>query len=204
MTAPLDVNAVVDAAQRLPAAPDAHIDSDFQHVADVWNAGEIIVVPAEGVRWSIAETLAGDVKEQFTLCKSGPRQGCPGFQFDTLKLDHAGSPIAFRPYVIAKRQDGLYARYGHEAMYRHLGTLDRSLDPLVQELIVIGISGDFAISDRGTLKISSAAREIGARLNVQGGMWTMRAAHTAVSNHLGRIAAKNLEIAWDGIGEWMS
>ncbi|HLX60146.1 MAG TPA: hypothetical protein VKX17_02575 [Planctomycetota bacterium] len=46
-------------------------------------------------------------------------------------------------------------------------------------------------------------REVGRELNSRGGMKLMLAAHDAVRNRLGGVAARELEVAWDGIGEWM-
>jgi len=48
------------------------------------------------------------------------------------------------------------------------------------------------------------AREIGARLNELGGIDRMLAAHESVRQALGGVAARELEAAWGGIGEWMS
>jgi hypothetical protein len=46
-------------------------------------------------------------------------------------------------------------------------------------------------------------REIGRELNVRGGIDLMLSAHRAVSERLGGTAGRELEVAWDGIGEWM-
>lgn len=46
-------------------------------------------------------------------------------------------------------------------------------------------------------------REVGRELNARGGNKLMLAAHAAVRARLGGVAARELEMAWDGIGEWM-
>jgi len=46
-------------------------------------------------------------------------------------------------------------------------------------------------------------REIGRELNERGGIALMLDAHRAVSERLGGTAGRELEVAWDGIGEWM-
>lgn len=46
------------------------------------------------------------------------------------------------------------------------------------------------------------AREIGEDLNRAGGLQLMLKAHGIVRAELGNVAARELESAWDGIGEW--
>jgi len=47
-------------------------------------------------------------------------------------------------------------------------------------------------------------RRLGALFHQKGGMDVMRAAHAAFAEKCSvRGAARNLEIVWDGIGEWM-
>lgn len=46
------------------------------------------------------------------------------------------------------------------------------------------------------------ARQIGEELNETGGIKLMLAAHEVVGSQLGSGAARELEAAWDGIGEW--
>jgi hypothetical protein len=49
----------------------------------------------------------------------------------------------------------------------------------------------------------SRAREIGILLEKEGGNNLMLIAHAKVSSILGGTAARELEVAWDGVGEWM-
>jgi ankyrin repeat protein len=48
-----------------------------------------------------------------------------------------------------------------------------------------------------------AVRQIGRALDERGGIALMLEAHRVVSERLGGTAARELEVAWDGIGEWM-
>jgi uncharacterized membrane-anchored protein YhcB (DUF1043 family) len=47
-------------------------------------------------------------------------------------------------------------------------------------------------------------RDIGRELNARGGNDLMLAVHTAIADQMGGTAARELEYAWDGIGEWQS
>lgn len=44
---------------------------------------------------------------------------------------------------------------------------------------------------------------LGQRLDALGGMMAMRLAHRAVKQDLGPEAARELEMAWDGVGKWV-
>ena len=46
-------------------------------------------------------------------------------------------------------------------------------------------------------------RDAGRKLNERGGNKLMLSAHAEVAQRLGGVAARELEVAWDGIGEWM-
>lgn len=204
------VQNIVDAAQGLPVASDAEIDADFSAVVDTWGAVEVLKLTADDLRWTVIETLCGDVREGFILGKINVREGFEGragvfLQFSTLRYP------GFQPYCIAKRQDGTFALYGHRAMYRYRDTYLRShhyvasLDPLVQELLVVGVGGGYLIRDNaGRVHVSPRAREIGTHLDRSGGISVMRAVHSIVSDKLGRAADRQLDIAWDGIGRWQS
>ncbi len=45
-------------------------------------------------------------------------------------------------------------------------------------------------------------RDIGRELNSRGGNNLMLSAHAEIARRLGGVAARELESAWDGIGEW--
>ncbi len=71
------------------------------------------------------------------------------------------------------------------------------LDPLVRELVEIGRDGDFL--DRGGRRERTV--EIGSQLYSSGGMDAMLSAHQEVQ-YWTPFQARNLELAWDGIGTW--
>ncbi|GAA2657359.1 hypothetical protein GCM10010400_13560 [Streptomyces aculeolatus] len=76
---------------------------------------------------------------------------------------------------------------------------DHRMRLLVAELIEIGLSRGFLTrtgKDRRT-------REIGAELHRMGGKRRMVRAHDDVQAVLGRGPDRELELAWDGIGDWL-
>ncbi|MGW6275940.1 hypothetical protein [Kribbella sp. NPDC055071] len=73
---------------------------------------------------------------------------------------------------------------------------------LISELIEIAETRPFL---KAGGKPDWRTRLIGVQLNSIGGVGEMRAAHREVSRYLVRRgAARELEVAWDGIGEWWS
>lgn len=86
-------------------------------------------------------------------------------------------------------------------------SLGPDIDDLVTELIGIGQESDF-ISDPGGIFNRNGqharAREIGATLNIMGGIKLMQAAYYRVSATLGPTRARSLEFAWAYIGDWLS
>jgi hypothetical protein len=88
-----------------------------------------------------------------------------------------------------------------------------SFDYLVAELLRLGAAvKDRSYSCSGYLANdfgdgstrSPRAREIGQRLHELGGMTKMRRAHKVVYDLMGGPPARELEICWDGVGEWRS
>ena len=75
---------------------------------------------------------------------------------------------------------------------------DTRTDQLLDELAVIA-------STRGFLSMKGKdprTREIGAELDRMNGMQKMRDVHRVVAAELGGVRARELEVAWDGIGDW--
>jgi len=73
-----------------------------------------------------------------------------------------------------------------------------SQEQLINELISVGRTKGYLPREEGM------TREIGEALNHLGGMGLMQAAHERVSSSLGNVKARELESAWDGIGQWRS
>jgi hypothetical protein len=76
---------------------------------------------------------------------------------------------------------------------------------LIRELIEVGtrVPGDTETASRFLTKGRKRTVQIGEDLNRLGGMTLMLEAHGQVQNHLGHIPARELEVAWDGIGDWL-
>ncbi len=74
----------------------------------------------------------------------------------------------------------------------------------VEELINIGRKAEAYMSGRFLDPTQPRTREIGVRLNFlsAGRPRMMKAAHSAVRRELGDCAARELEVSWNGIGEW--
>jgi hypothetical protein len=78
------------------------------------------------------------------------------------------------------------------------------LDKVIGELIGIGRKSapDSRSASNFLTSGEEKARQIGEQLNRVGGLQLMLKAHAAVAVKLGVVAARELESAWDGIGEW--
>jgi hypothetical protein len=77
------------------------------------------------------------------------------------------------------------------------------IDLLVDELVTIGRERGFLYFDRlGESCKDPRVLEIGKRLDGKGGWRLMRLALESVRTALGDVSARELELAWDGIGRW--
>jgi hypothetical protein len=75
---------------------------------------------------------------------------------------------------------------------------DTRTDQLLDELAEIARTRGF-LSMKGK---DPRTREIGAELDRMNGMQKMRDVHRVVAAELGGVRARELEAAWDGIGNW--
>ncbi|MES4901469.1 MULTISPECIES: hypothetical protein [unclassified Streptomyces] len=75
---------------------------------------------------------------------------------------------------------------------------DTRTDQLLDELVEIARTRGF-LSMKGK---DQRTREIGAELDRMNGMQKMRDVHRVVAAELGGVRARELEVAWDGIGDW--
>ncbi|WP_407562442.1 hypothetical protein [Streptomyces sp. 184] len=86
----------------------------------------------------------------------------------------------------------------HKRRREARGEDDRTLE-LVAELRAIGRGRGFLSVHGGK---DGRTREIGAELHEKGGKQKMLHAHAAVRAELGPVHARELEAAWDGVGDW--
>lgn len=84
-------------------------------------------------------------------------------------------------------------------------TNSKGIKKLIDELIEIGqkYPPDGRSVSRYLSTAKFRAREIGNSLYEAGGNELMLIAHSKVGGVMGGVAARELEVAWDGIGEWM-
>jgi hypothetical protein len=89
---------------------------------------------------------------------------------------------------------------------------EASFDDLVNELIQIGkevknrkdsSSGYLYLDFRRNTQKHPRAHKIGELLNERGGIELMRKAHSVVRERLGKIPARELEVCWGYIGDWL-
>ncbi|WP_424638774.1 hypothetical protein [Embleya sp. AB8] len=81
------------------------------------------------------------------------------------------------------------------------GVTPKNTDP-IDQLIAIGRSEGALLAPRES-ELRERIQAIGAALNETGGMESMRQAHAAVRKALGAARARELEVSWDGIGDWL-
>ncbi|HUW32036.1 MAG TPA: hypothetical protein VM223_10520 [Planctomycetota bacterium] len=86
------------------------------------------------------------------------------------------------------------------AQLEALRTAPQDFETLVKALVSIASYANSSL--RGFLKQEQLTRAIGYRLNSLGGMPMMLKAHDAVRSMRGRVVGRELEVAWDGIGQW--
>ncbi|MEV0839903.1 hypothetical protein AB0I55_10130 [Actinocatenispora sera] len=101
----------------LAAASSADIRDNFDRVRDTWGAREVLDLTAEELRLQVTDILTTDRRAGFTEtmvdADEGPAQ--PNVQFNTISIESGTG----RFYRIMRREDGRYALFGHEAMYRN-------------------------------------------------------------------------------------
>ncbi|WP_030450036.1 hypothetical protein [Actinocatenispora sera] len=101
----------------LAAASSADIRDNFDRVRDTWGAREVLDLTAEELRRQVTDILTTDRRAGFTEtmvdADEGPAQ--PNVQFNTISIESGTG----RFYRIMRREDGRYALFGHEAMYRN-------------------------------------------------------------------------------------
>jgi hypothetical protein len=114
-----------------------------------------------------------------------------------------------RPYRVVKREDGKFSLYGHLALYEakravdpaHDTSFPRTPEGLTKELLTIGTVEEGLLPPRGS-ELRGRIKSIGVSLNALGGKELMLKVHAVVRENLGSARARELERAWDGVGDW--
>jgi hypothetical protein len=176
-------------------------------VSGLWGSEEILVLDKAAISELLYKVLQDDYtagyRSRDVVTREGDKQQPPYVQLNSM----GGT---FRPYRIAKRQDGRLVLYGHTALYRAKRALDRAKNPsttpsatdLITELIDAGHTEGTLLGPRGS-EVRERIRWIGSALNDAGGRKLMLQAHGAVRDRLGAACARELEVAWNGVGDWL-
>lgn len=78
----------------------------------------------------------------------------------------------------------------------------RSTEDLINELIAIERTAGALLAPRGS-ELRERIKSVGSALNDIGGMELMLEVHDVIRERLGRVRARELEAAWDGVGIWL-
>lgn len=181
-------------AEALPASPMESIQQNFQHVETKWGAKALLAVNSlEALKALLEEVAAADRADGFRriIADGDERDALFYVQLNTT------NEREFRPYRIVRSSEGEFLLYGHPKLYEVTGEGENdALKAMIEELIVIG-------REEGTyLDISPRVTVLGTALHESGGVGMMREAIRAVRAELGPVRARQLEVAWNGIGEW--
>ncbi|KAF9946223.1 hypothetical protein BGZ72_000520 [Mortierella alpina] len=202
-----EIDKVIAATESLASSIDSVIQADFDYISDRWGSEEILVLDKAAISELLYKVLQDDQTAGFSERSVSTNEGNsqrPSF----VQLDSLGK--AFRPYRIAKNQDGRLFLYGHAALYRAKRALDRAKNPsatlstadLITELIDVGSAEGTLLGPLGWEPLKRV-RSIGSALNDAGGKKLMQQAHKTVRDKLGAPRARELEVAWDGVGSWL-
>jgi hypothetical protein len=205
----VEIDKAIAATDGLSLGIDRVIQADFDYVSGLWGSEEILVLDKAAISELLYKVLQDDQTAGFfrgrdVVSDKGDKQQPPYVQLNSEDSE------TFRPYRIAKRQDGRLVLYGHAALYRAKRALDRAKNPsvtpsaadLITELIDIGHAEGVLLAPRGS-ELWGRVRSIGSALNDTGGKKLMLQAHETVRDRLGASRARELEVAWDGVGDWL-
>lgn len=201
------VDEAIAAAQDLPPGIDSLIQADFGYVSDRWGCEKILVLDKTAIRELLHKVVKNDLATGFSALQVDSHEG-DGKEPPYIQLSSVGSQ-GFRPYRIVKGEDGQLALYGHAALYLAQRAMDRAKNPasastadLIDELIAIGRVEKGLLPPRGS-ELRERIKSIGSALNRIGGKELMLRAHAIVRESLGAARARELEAAWDGVGDWL-
>jgi hypothetical protein len=204
----VEIEEAIAATDGLASAIDSILQADFNELSNLWGSEEILLLDKAAISELLYKVLQDNQTAGFRSRKVSTYEGdkqCPPF----VQLNSMGN-LTFRPYRIAKRQDGQLALYGHATLYRAKRALDHaknsvfnpSAADLITKLIDIGQAEGGLLGPKAS-ELEGRVRSIGSALNDAGGMNLMRQAHEIVRGRLGASCARELEVAWDGVGGWL-
>ncbi|KFY13656.1 hypothetical protein V492_03108 [Pseudogymnoascus sp. VKM F-4246] len=199
-----EVDEALAATDSLARGIDSIIEADFGVLQFVWGCEEILLLDKPAMRELLYKALQDDYLTGF-LSREFYTKG--GDEFHPPFAQIYSKAQTFRPYRIVKRQDGRLVLYGHAALYRAKRALERAKNPPVTpddfttELVDIGSEGGL-LRPRGS-ELGERVHAIGEALNNAGGMGLMLQVHGTVRKRLGAPLARELEVAWDGVGAWL-
>jgi hypothetical protein len=203
----VEIDKAIAATDGLASGIDSVIQADFDYSSGPWASEEILILDKAAISELLHKVLQDDQSAGFrsrdVVTYEGDEQKPPYVQVNSI----GGT---FRPYRIAKRQDGQLVLYGHAALYRARRALDRAKNPsvtpsaaeLITELIDVGHAEGSLLAPPGS-ELRGRIQSIGSALNHAGGKKLMLKAHGAVRDRLGATFARELEVAWDGVGDWL-
>jgi hypothetical protein len=211
----IKVDELISAADGLPASADSDIQRDLGYLSHRYHCGEILVLAKASARELLGKVVQDDFSRGFDdLQVTSRAEG--EVPFVQLNLTHstyvrrtpAGNQ-SVRLYRVVKREDGQFAMYGHLALYE----AKRAMDPdhcvpfppttegLTKELLTIGMVEEGLLPPKGS-ELRGRIQSIGVSLSARGGKELMLEVHAVVRENLGGARARELESAWDGVGDW--
>ncbi len=89
------------------------------------------------------------------------------------------------------------------------GTIIADLTPFVMRLLTINNGWQPWTEERGSLflvrgKKREEAKKVGEDINAEYGFQGMSMVHKSISKLLGGVAARELDFAWSGVGQWLA
>jgi hypothetical protein len=128
---------------------------------------------------------------------SGPRYMLPLGAYDDVR-------VLYLDRLPAEAEARVVRCVGRVEPQAAASSLEDQVRPLIEELIRIGAKQpDGQSTSRFLNPARERAREIGEELHRLGGMKAMLAAHEVVRRTLRGASGRELEVCWNGIGEWM-
>jgi tetratricopeptide (TPR) repeat protein len=122
----VEIDVAIAATEGLASGIDSVIQADFDYVSGPWSSEEILVLDKAAISELLYKVLQDDQTAGFRSRSVDTNEGDER-QPPYVQLNSIGG--TFRPYRIAKRQDGRLVLYGHAALYRAKRALDRAKNP---------------------------------------------------------------------------